>query len=237
MAISLRQVFTSGGQVFQAGCIKSKIALCNTSILVIKYLVNNELRKDVNNLKKCVMKKILLFSAFIGAAFFANAQSTTYKAFKVDLDVGYAIPSNGTGTKAGATFTIEPHYRLSDGVALGFRFEGAALGYDAKVNETNKIKISLLTSFCPTAEYYFKKGGFRPFAGAGAGVFTQRAVVDNTETATTSDISASATRFGFFPRAGFEAGHFRFSAAYDVVGSNASYTSFTLGFFLGGGKK
>jgi hypothetical protein len=46
-----------------------------------------------------------------------------------------------------------------------------------------------------------------------------------------------ASSFGFFPRVGFETGHFRMSAAYDIVGNNSSYVAFTIGFFFGGGKK
>ncbi len=193
------------------------------------------------------MKKVLLFSALIAFAYLANAQSTTapsstsspqspaYKAFKVDFDFGYAIPSNGTGTKAGATFTIEPHYRLSDAFALGFRFEGAGLGYETQQGTGTKVKVSLLTSYCLTGDYYFTHTGFRAFAGGGAGIFSQNAVVGNLGDNVSA--STSATRFGVFPRIGFEAGHFRMSAAYDIVGSNANYLAFTIGFFLGGGKK
>jgi hypothetical protein len=181
------------------------------------------------------MKKLLLLIALAGVSFFAHAQSTTYKAFKVDVDLGYAIPSNGTGTKAGATFTIEPHYRITDDFALGLRFEGAALGY---VDQASiKAKVSLLTSYCPTAEYYFMKGGFRPFAGAGAGLFSQKAVAESKNLGDGSTVGASTTKFGFFPRIGFETGHFRMAATYDVLGNNSNYTSFSFGFFFGGGKK
>ena len=181
------------------------------------------------------MKKLLLFAALISVSFFANAQSTTYKAFKVDVDLGYAIPSDGTGTKAGVTFTVEPHYRLDDAFAIGLRFEGAGLGYD---NQTDKqAKVSLLTSYCATAEYYFMKGGFRPFAGGGLGFFSQKAIAETDNSGDNSTIRASATKFGVFPRIGFEAGHFRMAATYDILGNNANYTSFTLGFFFGGGSK
>lgn len=181
------------------------------------------------------MKKLLLFAALIGVSFFANAQSTAYKAFKVDVDFGYAIPSDGTGTKAGATFTIEPHYRVIDQFAIGLRFEGAALGYKNDVDKD--AKVSLLTSYCVTAEYYFMKGGFRPFISGGLGLFSQKAVAADASSGTTTTVKASATKFGAFPRIGFEAGHFRMAATYDVLGDNASYTSFTVGFFFGGGRK
>jgi hypothetical protein len=190
------------------------------------------------------MKKLLLLSALITFTYLAQAQTTasntpaagamTYKAFKVDMDFGYAIPSAGTGTKAGATFTIEPHYRLSDAFALGIRFEGAGLGYENQTGTTTHIKVSLLTSYCLTGDYYFSKGGFRVFAGGGAGLFTQKS-----ESATTGEgaVVAGGTKFGVFPRIGFEAGHFRMSGAYDILGNNASYLAFTIGFFFGGGKK
>ena len=184
------------------------------------------------------MKKLLLLSLLISAAFMTHAQTSTatYKAFKVDLDLGYAIPSvsTGSGTKAGATFTIEPHYRLSDALAIGFRFEGAALGYEQNNGTTNKVKVSLLTSYCPSLEYYLSNGEFRPFVGAGAGIFSQQSV---TATGGNATLVPGASSFGVFPRVGFEAGHFRMSASYDIVGNNSSYLAFTIGFFLGGGKK
>lgn len=186
------------------------------------------------------MKKILLLSAFMGLAVFAQAQSSTYHAFKVDVTFGYAIPQtsgDGVNVKAGVTFTVEPHYRLSDDLAVGLRMEAAGLGYgntnDANTSNTN---VTFSYSFCPSLEYYLMEGGFRPFAGAGAGVFTRSALTVNsgTESAT---LGASSSKFGFFPRAGFEAGHFRLSAEYNILGSNANYAAFSIGFFLGGGKK
>lgn len=181
------------------------------------------------------MKKLLLFAALVIVSFLASAQSTTYKTFKVDVDFGYAIPSDGTGTKAGATFTIEPHYRVADAFAIGLRFEGAALGYENTVDKN--AKVSLLTSYCATAEYYFTKSGFRPFVSGGLGLFSQKAVAANGSSGTTTTIKASTTEFGAFPRIGFEVGHFRMAATYNVLGNNASYTSFSVGFFLGGGPK
>lgn len=121
------------------------------------------------------MKKLLLLPVLLAFAMVANAQSTDYHAFKVDLQLGYAIPngSSGGGTKAGVTFTVHPHYRLSDDVALGLRLEGAGLGY---VNSTTGTgtKVYLLTSYCPTVEYYLMNGGFRPYLGAGGGLVYQK---------------------------------------------------------------
>jgi hypothetical protein len=179
------------------------------------------------------MKKLLLFSAFIAIAFIAKSQSIGYKSFKVDIGFGYAIPSaGGNGTKAGVTFTIEPHYRLSDQLSAGLRLEGAGLGYK---NSDDDIDVSLLNSYCATGEYYLMNGGFRPFVGAGAGFFSLGSV--NVGSGAELVKVEGATKFGFFPRIGIETGHFRVSSDYNVLSDKAGYLAFKLGFFLGGGKK
>ncbi|MBS1530936.1 MAG: outer membrane beta-barrel protein [Bacteroidetes bacterium] len=186
------------------------------------------------------MKKLVLLIGFMGFALLSKAQSNasssnggTYRAFKFDIGLGYAIPSsaNGTGAEAGVTFTLQPHYRLSDDLALGLRFEGAALGYK---NAGSKAKISILESYCATGEYYLARGGFRPFIGAGAGIFNQSQATGSSGSVV---LVPSATNFGFFPEVGFEAGHFRMSADYNVAGNSNNYLAFHIGFFLGGGKK
>jgi hypothetical protein len=186
------------------------------------------------------MKKSFLIFALLGIALSSKAQSNTtaspadtYHAFKFDIGLGYAIPSSasGSGTKAGATFTLQPHYRLSDDFAIGLRLEGAALGYE---DDLGKVKVSILESYCATGEYYLVKGGFRPFFGAGAGFFDQSSLKASNGSAT---LISGGTNFGFFPEVGFEAGHFRMSADYDIAGNSNNYLAIKIGFFFGGGKK
>ena len=181
------------------------------------------------------MRKLLLFSAFIMLSFLVQAQSTEYHAFKVDIGLGYAIPSDGNGVKAGATFDLEPHYRLSDAFAVGLRIEGAVLGYQSDPT-SNTYSFSALSSYAATGEYYFMNGGFRPFIGAGLGFFQQKYAAGDNNSGTYF-VANGSTQFGFFPRAGFETGHFRMSATYNVLPNNASYAAFTIGAFFGGGKK
>jgi len=190
------------------------------------------------------MKKLTLLFAFAGLSFFASAQSTTsattstsiYKAFKVDFDFGYATPSTGTA-KAGVNFAFEPHYRLSDDFALGLRLEGAGFLYQTG-GSSGSTSASVLFSYCLTGDYYLSNSGFRPFIGAGVGFFQQQTVNGNSSSGSNSvTLIPGSTNFGFFPRVGFEAGHLRLSASYDIVGNNSSYAAFTIGFFFGGGKK
>jgi outer membrane protein X len=162
-----------------------------------------------------------------------NAQSKKYKAFKVDVMFGYAIPTKGgENTVGGGSFTLEPHYRLSDALALGLRMEGAGIGY--KPTSSGDVTVSAISSYAATGEYYFMNEGFRPFVGAGAGYFTNQEV--NVSGSSGSVTIPSESKFGFFPRAGFETGHFRINADYNIIG-DGGYIAFKIGFFFGGGKK
>lgn len=185
------------------------------------------------------MKRFLLSLAlvFFTGVFIASAQ--TYKPIKVDVGLGYAIPTKGgEGVNGGITFTVEPHYRLSDEIAVGLRFEGAAL---ARVNNTgdedSDAEVSVLSSYSVTGDYYLGSSGFRPFVGAGMGFFKSASITLDSESV--NDLNGTipgATSFGFFPRIGFETGHFRMSSEYNIV-KDSGYLAFKIGFFLGGGKR
>jgi hypothetical protein len=187
------------------------------------------------------MKKVLLLLGLVATCIFANAQSTDYHAFKFDIGFGYAIPSDGSGTQAGATFTLQPHYRFTDDFALGLRIEAAAIGYENSA--TNNFKVSALASTCLSGEFYLSDRGFRPFIGAGLGLFDEESVakimaVDNNNVdGDELNVSNRTINFGAYPVIGFEAGHFRLSVEYDVTGNSNNYAAFKIGAFFGGGRK
>jgi len=206
------------------------------------------------------MKKLLLIAALAVCSLAASAQSssssssdTKFHKFKVDITVGYAIPPSNSSSanadiKAGATFVVEPHYRLTDAVALGFRLGGAALAYGntsgSGTNTSGDANVSAIYSYCPTVEFYLMNGGFRPFIGGGAGIFYQGSVSVSGSSQGTSNTGyvSLGSKFGFFPRAGIETGHFRLSAEYNILGNDAngnssSFAAFNIGFFFGGGKR
>ncbi len=210
------------------------------------------------------MKNLILIAVLSGFSLMAAAQtsssltsasSTTSKfhKFKFDLTFGYAIPpststSAGDKIKAGATFVLEPHYRLGDGVALGFRLQGAALAYGntsgSGTGTSGSANVSAIYSFTPTLDLYLANGGFRPFIGGGAGLYYQGSisVSGSSQGTSNSGYVSLGSKFGFFPRAGFEIGHFRISAEYNVLGNDANgnssnYAAFNIGFFFGGGRK
>jgi hypothetical protein len=183
------------------------------------------------------MKKLILLATLIGFTTLVNAQSQDFHAFKFDIGFGYALPTYGSGTEAGATFTLQPHYRLSNDFALGLRMEAALIGY--KNNQTGVFNVSALASGCLSGEYYLSDKGFRPFIGAGVGLFDEESATVNSNNYNNNSggLSGRTTNFGAYPVIGFEAGHFRFSAEYDIAGNNNDYVAFKIGAFFGGGRK
>lgn len=182
------------------------------------------------------MKKIIFSVLMMTVAFLANAQTTVYKPFKVDFATGYAIPG-GSGSKGGVLFAIEPKYSINDQLTFGLRFEAAVMAR-ATVDQNGELtqgEVKGSASYLATGDYYFNTNKFRPFAGAGLGIYkTAGASVDQT----TEDAQVGS-KFGFAPRAGFEFGHFRFALEYNAVGKTGSisnnYLGIKLGFFAGGG--
>ncbi len=181
------------------------------------------------------MKKtftLLLMMMMIALISFAQEEATgrIFKKFKTDVSLGYAIPQ-GSGTKGGVLFVIEPKYAVLDALSVGLRIEGAALASIDVAGEKGDVRV--LTSYLATGDYYFSNNKFRPFAGAGAGMFTMASIDIKGTTAAVP----SASAFGFMARAGFELGHFRMGAEYNFLKNKAGYLGIKIGACIGGGRK
>ncbi len=172
-----------------------------------------------------------------------------YKKFKVGLGLGYAAAS-GYGSGGGVIFTFEPAYRLQDNLSIGLRMEGAAItrGYSQSLANGSSIDVAAIGSYTVNGQYYFGSGDFRPFAGLGLGLYSLAAVSGSVSGNSGSvDATAAESKFGFYPRVGFDFHHFSMSADYNVVPPTKdvlgvgefknNYLGIRLGFFFGGGKK
>jgi outer membrane protein W len=192
------------------------------------------------------MQRLICFLVALAIAHFSLAQSSDtdpiFKKFKVDVSLGYTVPtgsSPGANFSGGVLFAIEPKYAPIDPLAIGIRFEEAAIVHEYNNNNSNNSNQSNgigNLSMLATGDYYFTNTGFRPFIGAGAGVF----VVENVDSSYINGNSTTiptASRFGFMVRGGFEASHFRLGIEYNIVGLNASYLGLKVGVCIGGGRK
>lgn len=186
-----------------------------------------------------LMNKLFALLSFLWLGNEAGAQSTAFKPFKFDLAAGYAVPA-GKGAKTGLIFAMEPKYAVNDQVSVGLRMEAAVMAR-AYVDRDGMLKsadVKASGSYLATADYYFNTERFRPFAGAGLGLYRLAGSSLNTDEEELEINSVS--RFGFMPRAGFEFGHFRTALEYNFVGKtgriNNNYFGIKMGFFIGGGR-
>ena len=170
----------------------------------------------------------------------AGAVAQEFKAFRVGVGLGYAMAS-GKGAKGGALFNIEPGYRVSDQILANLRIEGAVIGRGFADETSAEIDVAALASYTLNGQYYFNNNNFRPFVGAGFGMYSLASASVSAGTQGGSAEVAAATKFGFYPRVGFDAGHFMLSIDYNLVpetnGIKNSYIGIRFGGFFGGGRK
>lgn len=193
------------------------------------------------------MKRISTVLLLVTVTAFA-AQAQEFKKFKVGVGGGYAVTS-GTGAKGGVLLYLEPAYRIQDQLLVGLRLEAAGMvrGY-AEAVETASISASFSGSQGIFGQYYFGNETFRPFVGFGLGLnkVTTAAANFNGE----AFVGVQESKLGFFPRVGFDAGHFTLSIDYNLVGASTltgtsggelktknNYIGIRFGGFFGGGRK
>jgi outer membrane protein X len=196
--------------------------------------------------KNTKMKKVLFILSIFLAATAAIAQTDSariFKPFKVDVSVGFALPLGGSSaTKVGFLFVVEPKYAVAEQFAIGLRLEVALMARGTVINGNEfEGNVQGNGSYLATGDYYFNNNRFRPFIGAGAGLYQIGAADFNSQDPTLPTNIPTDNKFGFMFRGGFEAGHFRLGVEYNAVGKSQysehnSYIGFKLGTCIGGGR-
>jgi Outer membrane protein beta-barrel domain len=190
------------------------------------------------------MKKIsVILCLVIVAASASYAQE--YKKFRVGLGLGYALAS-GNGGSGGILIALEPSYRIQDNLSVGLKLETALLtrGFSTAIPTGSSIDVAAIGSYTVNGQYYFGEGSFRPFVGAGLGIYSLAKITVTSTNQTKSDVAAES-KFGFYPRVGFDYGHFNISIDYNLVPAttvtggefNNNYFGIRIGAYFGGGKK
>ncbi len=191
-----------------------------------------------------MMKKIaFIFSVCL--LFAATAQAQDYKKFKVGLGAGYAIPG-GKGAGGGVLLYLEPAYRVTDELLIGLRGEAAIVARGFADDNSVSLDAALIGSWSLNAQYYLSNNTFRPFVGAGFGIFnlTGASITGDPNNPNTTE-TAKETKVGFYPRVGFDVGHFTLSLDYNIIPTSStdtgdlknSYFGIRVGGFFGGGRK
>lgn len=172
----------------------------------------------------------------------AGAVAQEYKAFRVGVGLGYANAS-GKGAKGGLLWALEPGYRVNDQILANLRIEGAIVARGSATETEASLDVAALGSYTLNGQYYFNNNNLRPFVGVGLGMYSLAAasMEVNSGGTVSQQVVASANKIGFYPRVGFDAGHFTLCLDYNIVpetdGIKNSYLGIRIGGFFGGGRK
>lgn len=165
------------------------------------------------------MKRLLLAFFLILSAQTILAQQ--YRPFQLYIGMGYAGSSGNTGSLHGMLFDLEPTVRLNDGVAIGLRLGFAAMVADQDaINTEGKGPASASLNI----KYYLSNGRFRPYIGLGYGIFRMLSVTRDQIGGSVAHTAGK--RYGFYPRVGFDYGHFNFNVDYNLVPKSNIEVSF-----------
>ena len=170
---------------------------------------------------------------------------------RVNLDLGYAIPSNG-GT--GASLYLEPMYNIKDNISAGIRIGTPILVKKLEFfdGETTNTIADANLNIIATLDYQFNESSlsFIPFIGAGIGYISTPNYGGERFSATGEETPYSGKANGMI-RGGLEWKKIRLSIDYNLIpksdlfdsnnekkigDSKNSYLAINLGFFVGGGK-
>ncbi len=192
---------------------------------------------QIFNKSQINMKKISVVLCFVLLAASAS-YAQNLKPFRFGIGTGYAL-AFGTGASGGVLLGFEPSYRLKDNFSIGLRAEFALVVKGVVSGASGSV--ATLGSWTLNGQYYIgdKTEGFRPFVGAGLGIYNG-AGVSFTTTGSQGSLtvtSPSTSDIGFYPRVGFDISHFTLNLDYNIVGNNGSYLGVRAAVQIGGGKK
>jgi outer membrane protein X len=177
----------------------------------------------------------------------STASAQEFKPFKANLSLGY--PTSG-----GLLLSFEPKYGISDQIDVGFRYELGLMSRPLTLDGQDvQSELKASSSYLITGNYLLSQGTFRPFLGAGVGLFTLVSISFSEGSGSTDAGISGGSKFGGMLRAGFKANHFAFGLEYIAVpktrgvlvgtsGANLnyerpnSYVGIKVGIDIGGGR-
>ncbi len=179
--------------------------------------------------------KLFLAVVFSLFTFSLNAQAPNYVDWEWDIiKFGFVEPTGGGITSSGGMASWELRYNLRDDFSLGIEFTGAFFSdtFDRDAD------VGVSGSFLVNGDYYFSKySNTRGFIGLGFGRYEDGTIEFRDGNA--DDIIRGTNSLGIAPRAGFELGHGRLLAQFNMAfdEDTTDYFSISLALTLWGGYK
>lgn len=170
--------------------------------------------------------KLLAALALLAAAPAARAQALNYQPIRVDVTV-FGAYASADATSWGGGAAIEPKYNITDRIAAGLRFEGAAFVTQKVSVRQGSSETSVeqgaraVSVYALKGDYYLTASPVRPFVGLGLGYYRigagSQSVATGAAGATVVQTAAAFRGFGFAPQVGVNFGGFRLAATYNYI--------------------
>ena len=225
--------------------------LCHTLALLVSTVTQNR-----------NMRSLLTFLALL-TVLAGSPQAQDFKPFQLYLAVGPSLalshPIGDSDCGCGGFFSAaELAYRISDIISVGVRLQyGGTHRTILKNIQGNKLwsqddAFAFVGSLTYYGKYYFSNASFRPYGGFGTGVYW---IIETftTDTGIYFSDDIGGVLFGVYPRIGFDWGRFNCNIDVNLIPGidtgvevragrgtatvKNSHLTFTLGFFLFGGKR
>ena len=176
-----------------------------------------------------------------------------YKPFRVDVGFGSALANSFPDKGGGVGFILnaEPKYAVIPQLSAGLKLEVGFLMREIKrIDDKGKetydggTTMQVNGSYLATFDYRFSQKSFRPFLGAGLGLYqfgTEKAIGSAKDDYPNYLGIVSRNNFGWMIRAGFDVTHLRGVIGYnfagkDALNSNIGIFYLTIGAYFGGGR-
>ena len=207
------------------------------------------------------MRSLLTFLALL-TVLAGSPQAQDFKPFQLYLAAGPSLalshPTGRSDCGCGGVFSAELAYRISDIISVGARLQLGEIKRTVKDNIqgtklwSQDIVFTIVYSLTYYGKYYFSNASFRPYGGFGTGVYWIDGYLA-TDTGIDFSDDIGGVVFGVYPRIGFDWWHLNcnvdvnlipgIDTGVEVQGRRGtatfenSHLTFTLGFFLFGGKR
>lgn len=165
-----------------------------------------------------IMKTISSLFLICIFSFSLAGQSPNYTDFEWDIArIGIAAPTSGDRFDSGMSVGTELRYNLLDNLSLGFRTELSFFVASEEVKrDENNVDVGLSHTIGLTTDYYFSTvSSRRAFVGLAIGNYSTGTVryEDGDSFLVEDKINNS---FGVLPRIGYELGHLRIEAQFNL---------------------
>jgi outer membrane protein X len=162
--------------------------------------------------------RLILAALALAVATPALATSENYQPIRVDTGIAF-LYGPADVAEYGIGGYVEPKFNVTDRLAVGLRFGGAALFPESISvgSENMSMGARAISTVMAKADFFLTTSSVRPFVGFGAGLFRIGAMEQSAGSGGVVQKAEVFDGFGIAPQVGVNFGGFRLAATYNLI--------------------